>query len=154
MNPERTLRAVADLAARLAVEWAAYETVEANLAVPTIAAAAGQSGRGSDVPDPVHSVAWSHVRYRDTCDLIASAHEALVSAARTMGSVRHHHSDIAVEHDRMIRALRCSPEIDPLCTELAARAGLCWKHYNLRRIHGADEARRIVADEAERRKQG
>lgn len=129
MTPNRTvaqLEAIRDLAARMAVGWAAYEATEAALAAPTMRAA-GDNTRSGDVPDPVHAIAVSLEPHAETAAEIIEALGHLIAANRRLTHVRHHHSDIARRVDAAVRAARCSGygEWLTLCNGNAVKGGLC-----------------------------
>lgn len=125
-NPTDQLAAIADLAAAALTGWPAYEATEAALANSLIPSA-GAGTHGGDVADPVAAIAMSHERYYETSAAIAEALGLLRDIQKRMASVRRNHADTHDEIESAVRAARCDGSVDPTCTTLAVKAGLCWK---------------------------
>lgn len=138
---ETELRAVADIANRLAHRWDTYMAVEAALNPPTMRAATADGSRSHDHADPT-----PHAAHHPDYDDVREAVTGLLHQARWIQQKMHnslsHHPDYATNRERD----RCSGAIDPTCTEnWAVRkgkyAGLCMKCISRkRRIEARQDA--------------
>jgi hypothetical protein len=126
--PQSALRALAELARNLYELWPNYETVEANLAQSSMAAAAGGEGRPSGTyADPTLSVVVSHQRYYETTDHLEQALRHLRDAQHRITDVQRNHAPLARVLDQEAKSARCDGSWDPTCVNNAVRNGKCWR---------------------------
>lgn len=144
-KPSSELEALHTISGALYHQFGAYQAVEAALAAPTLRAA-GQPGRSTDTPDPVHQIVVSMSDYDETCALITEALGLVRIIQSRYNRVRQHHPDIARDADATIKASRCTGKVDATCTanwvvspnEDNKYAGLCWKC--IKRLQRAEQA--------------
>lgn len=130
-SPQRSLDAIATRIADLTAQWAAYETIEANLATPTLAATNLEPGHGADINRPTETTALAHLEpnhpgYYETVDKINAALGLIIRAQQRVTFVNKYHAGLAAQLANDAQRARCDGSHDPLCTNFAARRGICW----------------------------
>lgn len=124
-QPRRTLENIAALAAQLAHQWDTYRATVAALTAPLIGTSTGPRGHGGHAdPTATHVLARTH--HDDTLEAIDAWHaQGAWIARRVLGTLAAEGPHAAPDHAAR-RAALCA---DPLCTDYAAKAGLCVRHY-------------------------
>lgn len=131
MTPQGRLTETAEIAAGL--DWRKFKADLSLFTADGYPTGGDGTGRSSSIPDPTYVAAMARKPHADTVaqceDLIHIAHDAIRNLASRMASL----APTAVDIAAVKRAARCS---DPLCDELGARDGLCWRHYHEMRRAG------------------
>lgn len=129
-HPENLIRGIRDMSDALLAAYPMLEAVHAYQANPTLRAAGGEPGRGTDVPDPVFAIVASLTVHDEWCIGLKEAHDAVRNLQRLAYAAVREHPLIAQQADANRKNWRCNGQWDVTCTRFADKltgkyAGVC-----------------------------